>query len=328
MENRAHVLSPMVSAFLTGIFPRSEELIEATRAFERRRIALSDLEAVRRRDADSVIKSQTRLGFGSITDGQLSWQDLLRPFVEAFTGLTLGPLTRWFDNNTFYRKPIVQEKVRAGRISVGNFAYVELLPQGVKWRAILPSPYAFSKLVENRYYRRGRDLALDIADGLRDIAEELLRAGFREIQLSEPCLCSLGSEADELEVAREAVRLVTRGLSAETTLQSYFGSISRIWPDLLDFPVDRIGVDFYANSLDELDAYSVTKGIACGCVDARNSLAESPKEIAVFATQVRDHLNPPDLSICPNCDLEYLPRAVAENKLQNIARAVELVQNS
>jgi len=43
------------------------------------------------------------------TDPLFNWQDIFRPLVASIDGISLGPLTRYFETNTFYRKPIVNE---------------------------------------------------------------------------------------------------------------------------------------------------------------------------------------------------------------------------
>ena len=101
------------SPTLTGVHPRSEGLIEATRAYERGRklrgrpVDRERLHRIFSEETKSLIDAQRRHGFSPITDGMLAWPDLLRPITTGFQGLEPGPLARWFDNNTFHRSPIV-----------------------------------------------------------------------------------------------------------------------------------------------------------------------------------------------------------------------------
>src|SRR3989304_1544347 len=98
----------MAFAHLTGIFPRSEELITATRAFERGRADKSALDRLFEEEAQRLVALEGEHGLDSVTDGLLRWQDLLRPLADELPGVHAGPVTRWFDNNSFYRRPVIE----------------------------------------------------------------------------------------------------------------------------------------------------------------------------------------------------------------------------
>jgi methionine synthase II (cobalamin-independent) len=99
-------------------------------------------------------------------------------------------------------------------------------------------------------------------------------------------------------------------------VQTYFGSVSRIVDKLLDFPVDCLGVDLYANDLSIISNYSFSHELSCGCVDGRNSLIEPAEQIVELMTKARETVEPRKLYVGPNCDLEFLPYPVAEKKVR------------
>jgi 5-methyltetrahydropteroyltriglutamate--homocysteine methyltransferase len=101
-----------IGCYLTGILPRPEGLIESTRAYERGRISKKELEKAFKNATKEVITAQISAGLSYVTDGMLRWQDLLRPFTENLRGIHVGSLARWFNNNTFYRKPIIYNKIK------------------------------------------------------------------------------------------------------------------------------------------------------------------------------------------------------------------------
>ncbi|RLF28950.1 MAG: hypothetical protein DRJ99_03965 [Thermoplasmata archaeon] len=117
----------MVDIQLTGIFPRSNELIRATWDYEKGKIDKETLENKIEKDTKRIIELQLQTGFRYITDGMLLWQDLFRPFVENIEGISPGPLTRWFNNNTFFRKPIIDNKLSSSRTFLHEYIYVDLL---------------------------------------------------------------------------------------------------------------------------------------------------------------------------------------------------------
>lgn len=304
----------MVEAYLTGSFPRSESLVRATRAAARKGISPSELKAAFTSDISALIRLQSHAGLDLLVDGQLNWQDLFRPFSELFTGITLGGLTRWFDNNTFYRKPVIGGKVRFSNAEVEQYFRSDLLPASVPKAAILPGPFTFAVMSQNSAYASLSDLVDDIAHALKDTVGALQKFGYTRFQFNEPCLNG-GTLRGDVETAKQGFQTCAKGSVARTDLHAYFGDVSPVFHLLLDFPVDGLGLDFYANSLDSIAEYSFQKRLGCGCVDGRNSMIESSDDLIKFISKVRDKLEPKDLSICPNCDLEFLPSLIAEKKV-------------
>ncbi len=305
----------MVKACLTGAFPRSDALIEATRAYDRRRLPEGDLEEAFVKDSEAVASLQGTQGLDWITDGQLAWHDLFRPVAEALEGITLGPLTRWYDNNTFYRKPIVTARIHRRGALAPRYLRTSLLPKGRPWKAILPGPYTFARLAEDRAYGRPRDLILDFSEALAQEGAAIAAQGFSALQISEPSLAT-DPPGKELQATLEGVYSdLVRRIRAEVHLHTYFGDPSPILPFLLELPVASLGFDFHQVSVGALAGHDFDRALGCGCVDARNSPVESPQEIAAFGRKVQATLEPRELILCPNADLDFLPRAVAEGKL-------------
>jgi len=311
----------MVEAHLTGIFPRSEELVQATRAAVRGKIPPTDLEATFRHDLDALAQLQRDSGLDYVVDGQLNWQDLFRPFSNLFTGITLGSLTRWFDNNAFYRKPIIVDKIIPSKTNLQQYFRSSLLPVSARKKAILPGPFTLAAMSQNVAYGSFADLVDDIAHALKEIATELRKAGYGYVQFDEPSLCENGRTKNELQMAQHAFEVCAKGMGIKTRLQTYFGDAGPVIDHLLNYPVDCVGVDFYATSMDALREYSFSKELGCGCIDGRNSLLESPEDLTGFVKRVRNDLEPKSLSIGPNSDLQFLPYPVAEKKVRMLAEA-------
>jgi 5-methyltetrahydropteroyltriglutamate--homocysteine methyltransferase len=315
----------VVEVSLSGAFPRSEELVEITRAADRGRASQAELEKVQRRDAEAIVALQSQSGLNPVVDGQLNWQDLFRPFSELFTGIKPGSLTRWFDNNTFYRKPIISEKVAYRGSNLLRYFRQDLLSAVSSKKAILPGPFTFAAMSQNAAYSSFNDVVDSFAHALRDAIADLRKAGYAWFQFNEPSLVSRGISKGELKVARNAFETCARSAGGKTVLQTYFGDGSQIIAELLEFPVDRIGVDFYATSIESISGLDFDKELGCGCVDGRNSLLESPDELKKLVARVREDLEPKGLSLNPNCDLDFLPHPVAVKKVRLLSEARKVV---
>jgi len=84
-------------------------------------------------------------------------------------------------------------------------------------------------------------------------------------------------------------------------------------------------VDFYSTPFESLKGHDFDKGLACGCIDGRNSLLESPTQLKEIILKVREDLEPRAVYLTPSCDLEFLPFPVAEKKVRLLQDAGRLV---
>ncbi len=301
-------------ACLTGAFPHSEELVAAFRDHARKRITKEELNKAIERDRESLIKLQKLEGFAHIVDGQLDWGDLFRPF-HKLAGVERGSLTRWFNNNTFYWAPNVTQKLEWKENCLKGL----LSPHANK--LIVPGPYTFSKLSETTYYKNRDDLMLDFASALN---KELRTTHAQHLQLSEPSL--VFSPPDENTMSRiiDAVAVALKGVKSQTLLSTYFGSIESVYPDILEFPVDYVGVDFMETNLELLDS-GFAKGLACGVANARTSSIEKPEDLVEIVNRIEEKLEPKEILLCPNADLDLRPKWVAEKKIASVASALKIL---
>jgi len=320
----------MVGCYLTGILPRTKELIESTRAYDRGEVHEKELEKVFENATVKVIDTQLIAEFSYVTDGMLNWQDLFRPFTENLSGVKMGSLTRWFNNNTFYRKPIIVSGIWRKRSIIEKVSYTKYPRKNLHWKAILPAPYTFAHLCENQFYTDKKELMFKYAKILREEIEDLARLGFKYVQLSDPALVykptATSMTSDELSLIGEALKVTVEGIPIQTCLQTFFGDFSKILPEALDFPVDHLGIDLCETNFEKLKEYSIEKGVALGLVDSRSSLVENKDELFTVAKEIMQSIDCSrkcEFFICPNCDLEFLPWERAEEKMKVIGDAAK-----
>ena len=320
-------------AQLGGIYPRSEQLIELTRSYDR---AKTDLDTVKKQieqDTLELIKLQDDPGFETFSDGAFAWQDQLRPIVESLNGVTTGTrYDRWFDTNTFYKKPTVAGKIGVRPFDPKNFIRTDLLPRTKGWKVTFPGPYTFSELSENLHYANQSDLLSAVAAAEHEIINRLKDAGVSRFHLSEPCLVyrpyreqALGKA--ELDNALAALQKTVDGIQAEISVHTYFGDATNILPNLLKLPFDTVGFDLFETDYSKLKI-ETTKKLALGIVDGRESNVENAKWIAETATRVSKHIVGGDIVLVPNSELKFVPRKVADLKVRALAEATRLFQES
>jgi 5-methyltetrahydropteroyltriglutamate--homocysteine methyltransferase len=230
-----------------------------------------------------------------------------------------GGIVRWFDNNSFFRHPVITGPLRPTGKAVLSVTNLPALA-GVKWKAVLPAPYALAALSENTSGRTFAQVLDDAAGVLRAEAQALAAAGCAYIQFTDPVLVTRAPRED-VPRARAALATVTAGLRVRTALHTLFGDAAAILAELLAFPVDEIGLDLYATSLNGGAISAAGKTLLVGALDGRNSLVEEVDGLVEQVHRVRDRLKPADVALVPNCDLEFLPWECAELKVRRLGEA-------
>ncbi len=272
-------------------------------------------------DSREAVALQLKHGMTYIANPQLNWQDLFRPLLPALDGVEIGPLTRWFDNNTFYRQPVVTGRVELDGAMADRYLAMDHLPEDRPRKITLPGPWTFARLASNKFYGDGDELLRDLGDAIGGCALDLASRGFDHIQFSEPALVTAPPSEDEWDATVDALGRACGGLDGTTSVHTFFGDASVAAKQVMSVSTDVLGIDLYATDLESLEGLRLEGGIALGCVDARNSLVEEPADVVKFATAALDLLDPSEAYITPNCDLDFLPRDVAEAKVSVLGEA-------
>ncbi|MBI3327697.1 MAG: methylcobamide--CoM methyltransferase, partial [Nitrospinae bacterium] len=269
-----------------------------------------------------VVAEQLTAGLDLVTDGHICWDDPPTYFAGRLGGVTLAGLLRYFDTNTYYRQPVVSGPLQwQGPISVADYQFaVSHSTKPVK--AVVPGPYTLAQLSKDDYYHDFRSFVLACAEELHKEAKALAQAGAPLIQFDEPSI--LFQKAD-FPLFREAMQRVVRDVAAKTALYMYFGDVDGLYPDILELPVDIIGLDFVMGkkNFEIIREAPFTKELGFGIVDARNTRRETPAQIAEQVRTISRIIPPDRLYVHPNCGLEFLPREVAYEKLAAMVAGVQ-----
>jgi len=86
----------LISSYTFGIYPRSEELIEATRK------NTENLDSLSQSETEVYISAHINANLGFVSDPLLKWDDVFRPFANL-SGVTPTALNTIYEMNTFYR---------------------------------------------------------------------------------------------------------------------------------------------------------------------------------------------------------------------------------
>ena len=310
----------MIRTTVVGNYPKISSdknvpnLRNALNQFDQKKISKEKLEEVYKATIIRVLKEQEEAGIDIITDGQIRWDDLVTPFAKNIEGCEINGLLRFFDNNVYYRKPVIKSRmVFKDYTTLEDFKFAKA-NSTKKLKVALPGPLTWAKLSLDEYYNDLKTLVTDFSQILLKEAQRLDQEGVEYIQFDEPSLCNF---PHAIGLVKESLKTITSGLKAKSILFLYFGSIRNLTSGLFDMPVDIIGIDLVSKpeNLDVILNADVKKELILGCLDARNTKMEDEKEILQLIDKVSRKIPPDKIYISPSCGLEFLPH---ENALKKI----------
>jgi 5-methyltetrahydropteroyltriglutamate--homocysteine methyltransferase len=301
-------------------------LRRALHALDRGEASREDVTEAVQKLTSEIIAEQEAAGIDIVTDGHAGWPDLLRPFAESWAGFEIGGLLRWFDNNTYYRRPVCVGPVEwRGPTSVEAFRYASSVgTHPVK--AVVPGPVTFARLSLDEHYGDHGQFVMAVAQVLAQEVFELAAAGARYIQIDEPALLFAPEDAS---LAQTALGVALADVaSAEITLATYFGDALELGSRLFELPGDVVALDLISGpaNLELLKQAPRGTKVQAGIVNARNTKLESVDDLVATVDALETQIDDVDLRISPSAGLEFLPREKARAKLERLAEVARKVR--
>lgn len=297
--------------------PRPARLRAALNKRDRGEITDEELARVRDEVTVEVIAEQIDAGVDIVTDGQVRWDDDQTYIPRHMNGVEIGGLQRYLDTNTYYRQPeIVGDVSLVEPVTVRDYKFAaESSSKSVK--AVVPGPYTLAALSLDKHYNNREKLAMAFASALRTEVEGLAAAGATMIQVNDPMAVV---HKDGAAIAAKALTALLDGIDAETGVYTWFAGAYGVLPQLLDTPADVIGLDFVwgKDNWEALKDVRFEKKLGFGIVDGRNTRLESADEVAQAIERVTEFVPPERIYVNPSCNLEYVPRETAFEKLKNM----------
>ena len=294
----------MISSYTFGIYPRSEELIEATRK------NTENLSSLFQKETEEYITAQTNANLGFVSDPLLKWDDIFRPFSNL-SEVTPTALNRIFEMNTFYRVLSFDGSAFTGSNTVKS-NLDSSLPKNKT--AAIPEPFTFAELHTSNEYKRKDDFVINLAKMLRTEIDSLVGDGFEIIQLLAPSI-AYNKEVD-FDLVSDGLKILTDGLEAKTVLHTYFGDVSAKIESLLDLPVSGLGFDITTTPASSIEKHSFSnKSLAIGIINSFNTAIEKSQECIKQIDEINANTKPKESYVSNNFDLEYVPKEFAMNKI-------------
>ena len=308
-----------------GSFGKPDYLQKARNAHARGKLGESELNELERKATEEWIRRQERLDIDILVDGEMYRGDMVAYFAERLDGFRLGGLVRSYGNR-YYHKPIIASKVsRPKPMTVDWFRYSQsLTDRPVK--GMLTGPYTMLDWSYNEAYKTRRDAALALAEVVRQEAEDLQAAGARYIQIDEP---AIHARPEEIDIAIEAMGVVTQNLDAKTVSHICYGDFAAIYPKVLELPVDQLDLamaNYGYRWLELFDKDPFTKELAIGIVDVHTHETESVATAAEGIRKGLRYVSKERLLPHPDCGLKTRSIEESEEKCRVVVEATKVVR--
>jgi len=317
-----------LSAASIGSYPRTGEDKDQQRFpralghFERKEISAHALRDVEQSVAQEIIREQLDAGVDEVTDGLIKWPDPISRFTQHLSSTRSTGLGRYFDNNFYYRVPVITGKPKIGpAVSPIEFRFARDV-SNKPVRAILTGPLTLALHVEAEA-KAYTKLAARVEFFTDVIAQEVAGLAAENatiIQIDEP---SLAAHPEHLSLVKSAsARLAAVKGKSRLAIALYFGSPLPVVDALKDLPFDVWHIDLTLNrpeTLAKLASAPKTVAVGLGVLDGRSSLLESADAVAASINGWLAERTGAVHYLSASCGLEFLPRKAASAKLQRLS---------
>lgn len=311
----------MLLTTTVGSFPKPPYLTKARNRYAKGKLSEEELAELERKATEECIRLQEDVGLDILVHGEMERGDMVTYFAERMQGFGISGLVRSYGNR-YYRKPVaISEVKRTGPMTVEVYNYAQSLTEKPV-KGMLTGPYTMCDWSFNEYYPDRRSLVLALAGEIRKEVIDLESAGARYIQIDEP---AISTRPDEIDLAIEAMKIVTKGIKAKTISHICYGDFKVMYPRILDLAVDQLDLEFANGDFTNLDIFKTppfTKEIAVGVVDVHNHVIETKQQVKEGIRKALEVFPAEKVYIDPDCGLKTRTWKEAQAKLRVMVQAV------
>lgn len=315
----------MLETTSVGSFPKPDYLTKARNAVRKGEMNPGGLRALEERATREWIRFQEDIGVDILVHGEMERGDMTTFFAEQLEGYGVSGLVRSYGNR-YYRKPIIEAALERPRaMTVDFFTWTQSLTKRPV-KGMLTGPYTMCDWSFDEYYPSRRDAVLALAEIVHQEVKDLEAAGARYIQIDEP---AISTRPDEIDLAIEAMEIVTDGIKAATISHICYGDFARIYPRILSLPVDVLDLEFANSHFANLDIFrkpKFSRKVSVGVVDVHSHVIETVKEVKESIRRALNVFDPEQVWIDPDCGLKTRSPQEAMDKMKVLVEATHEVK--
>jgi len=301
---------------------RARDLCEEGEDFEKRHFEEAKDDAAR-----LITNEHERAGLDVVVDGEMRRNEMVEYFAGRIDGYEFNGRVKVWGHNYFDKPSVVDEVSYGEEWLVSEYEFTsEVASRPVK--VPITGPYTLASWSFNEVYDSEEALAYDLAELVNEEIEALVEAGAEYIQIDEP---ALATTPDDHAIVGECLERIAADVPDDVRLGLHvcYGDYSRIYPEILEFPVHEFDLELANGDYEQLDVFTeteFTKDFAMGAVDAHVAEVESVERIKDNIRNGLEVVPSERLTISPDCGLKLLPREVAYGKMENMVQAVREIE--
>ena len=238
------------------------------------------------------------------------------------------PMKKWFNTNYHYIVPKFEKDTEVKLAGYKIFdEYQEAKELGLDTRPVLVGPFTLLQLSDFEEGVEPAQFVDALAKAYQEVLATLANLGAERIQLDEPSLVKDLSAEEKALFLDLYKKLLADKKGLEVLIQTYFGDVRDIYSDLIELPVDAIGLDFVEGkkTLELIKSgFPADKTLYAGIVNGKNIWRNNyEKSLAVL-----EQVSVEKLVLTSSCSLLHVPFTTTnedfeEAILKHFAFAVE-----
>lgn len=307
---------------VVGSYPKPKWLNRMIREYQEGKLSDDIMEEAYKDAIKLVVKEHEIAGVDIIWDGEMRREEMTSYFAEHIEGFTIYGEVRVWGNN-YYKKPAIVDELRyKDELAVGDFKYLKSITNK-RIKVPITGPYTIVDWSFNEYYKNKEEAVYALAEVMNIELKNLVKAGADYIQLDEP---AIPTHDDELEIAKNATEIVTKGVNAYIGMHMCYGDYRKIYPEILEFKVDQLDFELANKKFVDLKIfkeYDFTKDLGFGCIDVHTRRIETKEEVKESIRKAFEIVEPKRVYVDPDCGLKLLPKRIAFEKLKVMVEATK-----
>jgi len=225
MEPTNTVLLPTT---VVGSYSVPEWLERLKTEYYQRRISAQHMAEINEVAIKAAVKDQELAGIDIVSDGELRRDNDVDYFLARIPGVNIPQRAKadyfdYYDAEVTRPLPELPDEPGAGSTGLAladDFRFTrQLTRKPIKFS--FTGPFSLSRRIRDDAYSEPGDLVRALARRLNAEARELAKAGAELLQIDEPFLAGY---PDQVELAIEAVNIVTEGVTATWALHVCYGN--------------------------------------------------------------------------------------------------------
>jgi 5-methyltetrahydropteroyltriglutamate--homocysteine methyltransferase len=282
-----------------------------------------------------AIRAQEEAGLDIVSDGEIRRESYSNRFATALEGVDLDNPGTALDRSG-HPNPVPRIVGRIRRKHAVEVDDLEFLRAHTTRRTkiTVPGPFTMLQQAQNDFYATEEEAALDYAEAVNGEIKDLFAAGADVVQIDEPYMQARPEKARQYGL--KALNRALQGVDGTTAVHICFGYAAVIHErpsgysfltELAGCSCGQVSVETAQSKLDTSVLKELGgKQIMVGCLDLSDMNVETPDVAAGRIRRALAHIKPEQVILAPDCGMKYLPRDVAQGKLQSMVAAAQMLR--